>query len=219
MGSEINLLKNYPRTVRNTSKRKLEKNKQIIKIAKEYGREYFDGERKYGYGGYFYNPIYWSQVVKDFINYYNLNNDSSILDIGCAKGFMLYEFKKILPGLKIRGIDISEYAISNAKPEVKTFLDLGNANDLPYETDSFDLIISIVTLHNLKKDDLSKAIKEINRVSKKNSYITLDAYENEEQKTEMENWNLTAETVMSTSDWKIFFTRNKFNGDYYWFMP
>ena len=219
MGEEINLLENYPKTIRNTSERKIIKNKEIILTAKKYGYDYFDGDRKYGYGGYNYNPKYWSKVSMDLIKYYNLNNDSSILDIGCAKGFLLYEFKKNLPKIKIQGVDISEYAIQNAKPEVKEFIHQGNAVNLPYPNNTFDLVLSIVTLHNLKIEDLKKALNEISRVSKKNAFITLDAYSNETEKKNMEDWNLTAETVMSKKDWVKFFKDNNFDGDYYWFIP
>jgi len=219
MGKEINLLINYPKTKRNTSERQFIKNKEIVKVAKKYGYDYFDGDRKYGYGGYNYNPKYWSQVSIDLINHYNLNNNSKVLDVGCAKGFLLYEFKQNLPNLVVEGIDISNYAIENAKKEIKKYLKVGNATDLPYADNSFDLVISIVTLHNLKIDKLKKALSEISRVSKKDSFITLDAYSNSEEKKNMEDWNLTAETMMSKEEWKTFFDESNFYGDYYWFIP
>jgi len=219
MGKEINLLINYPKTKRNTSERQFIKNKEIVKVAKKYGYDYFDGDRKYGYGGYNYNPKYWSQVSIDLINYYNLNNNSKVLDVGCAKGFLLYELKQNLPNLVVEGIDISNYAIENAKKEIKKYLKVGNATDLPYADNSFDLVISIVTLHNLKIDKLKKALSEISRVSKKDSFITLDAYSNSEEKKNMEDWNLTAETMMSKEEWKTFFDESNFYGDYYWFIP
>ena len=218
MGKEINLLKKYPKSKRDPEKRSINKSKEIINIAKKFGKEYFDGERIYGYGGYNYNSKYWKGVVEDFINYYNLNENSRILDIGSGKGFMMYEFLKKIPNIYIRGLEISEYAILNSKEEVKNFQILGNAKKLPFEDKSFDLAISIVTLHNLKKNDCALALKEISRVSK-NSFITLDAYSNNEEKKQMMNWNLTAETIMHINDWKVFFEENYYNGDYYWFKP
>ena len=218
MGKEINLLKKYPKSTRDTDQRSINKSKEIINIAKKFGKEYFDGERIYGYGGYNYNSKYWKGVVEDFINYYNLNENSKILDIGSGKGFMMYEFVKKIPNIYIRGLEISEYAILNSKEEVKNFQILGNAKKLPFEDKSFDLAISIVTLHNLKKNDCALALKEISRVSKK-SFITLDAYSNNEEKKQMMNWNLTAETIMHINDWKVFFEENYYNGDYYWFKP
>ena len=219
MGKEINLLINYPKTKRNTSERQIEKTKEVVSIAKKFGFDYFDGDRKYGYGGYKYNPKYWSQVSIDLINHYNLNNNSKVLDVGCAKGFLLYELKKHLPDLTIEGIDISDYAVQNAKKEIKKYLKVGNAADLPYADKSYDLVVSIVTLHNLKKDKLKKALTEITRVSRKDSFITLDAYSNNEEKRNMEDWNLTAETMMSKEEWKTFFIESNFHGDYYWFIP
>ena len=218
MGKEINLLQRYPRTNRNTLERLLEKTEETIRIAKNFGKEYFDGDRIYGYGGYYYNPKYWQEVVEDFISYYKINENSRVLDIGSGKGFMIYEFIKKIPNIYIRGIDISEYAISNSKEEVKDLQILGNAKELPFDDNFFDLAISIVTLHNLNRNDCGRALKEITRVSK-NSYITLDAFSNDEEKKQMTDWNLTAETVMHVDDWKAFFTENKYNGDYYWFKP
>lgn len=218
MGTEINLLQKYPKTKRDTSKRLFQKSKKIIKKAKEFGKDYFDGDRIYGYGGYNYNPKYWEGVVGDFIKFYDLNKNSKVLDVGSGKGFMMYEFIKKIPKIYIRGIDISEYAISNSKKEVQNFQILGNAKDLPFEDKSFDLAISIVTLHNLKKDDCGKALKEISRVSY-NNFITLDAYSNEQEKKQMHEWNLTAETIMHVDEWKSFFIKNSYDGDYYWFKP
>tara|TARA_B100000886_G_scaffold310396_1_gene245134 strand:+ start:171 stop:827 length:657 start_codon:yes stop_codon:yes gene_type:complete len=218
MGKEINLLKRYPKTSRNTSQRYLQKNQETIKIAKKFGKEYFDGDRIYGYGGYYYHPKFWKDVVEDFINFYKINEKSKILDIGSGKGFMIYEFLKKIPNIYIRGLDISEYAILNSKEEVKNLQILGNAKELPFEDNFFDLAISIVTLHNLNRNDCGLALKEISRVSK-NSYITLDAFSNLKEKKQMSDWNLTAETVMHVEDWKNFFEENLYNGDYYWFKP
>ncbi len=219
MKQEIDLLKNYPKTKRDPKERSKLKKKEDILIARKFGKDFFDGDRKHGYGGYNYDSKYWKNVVPDFIKYYNLNNNSSILDIGCGKGFMLYDFKKYLPNIQIRGIEISEYAVKNAKNEVKDFLDVGNALSLPYSDNSFDCVISIATIHNLNRDECGKSLKEIQRVSKKDSFITVDAYSNPEEKELMDQWNLTALTVMHTEEWKDFFHENGYSGDYYWFKP
>ena len=219
MGKEIDLMKNYPKTKRNLSKRLEEKTKQDRMIAREFGEDFFDGDRRVGYGGYYYHPRFWESVVLDFKDYYNLSGESKILDIGCAKGFMLYDFTRLIPEITVRGIDISEYAIKNAKEEVKDYVEVGNAVDLPFEDDSFDLIISITTLHNLEKNDLKRALKEIMRVTKKDAFITVDAYRNEEEKMRMQAWNLTALTVMHTKEWESFFKEVGYSGDYYWFIP
>jgi SAM-dependent methyltransferase len=219
MKKEIDLLKNYPKTKRKTEERYKTKKDENIQIARKFGKEFFDGDRDFGYGGYEYNSKYWKDVVSDFIKYYQLDNNSSILDVGCAKGFMLFEFKKYLPNIKIRGIDISEYAINNSKEEVKKHLDVGTASNLPYEDNSYDCVISITTIHNLNREECGKSLREIERVSKKNSFITVDAYSNDYEKKLMSQWNLTALTVMHTNEWKIFFEENGYSGDYYWFKP
>ena len=219
MGKEIDLLKNYPKSNRDTSKRAELKTEEDRKIARKFDKDFFDGERKHGYGGFSYNEKFWGPVVPTFIKYWNLTRNSSILDIGCGKGFMLYDLSLALPGLNLAGIDISDYAIKNSKPEVKEFLRVGNAISLPYKDKSFDIVISINTIHNLEKDECAQALREITRVSKKNSFITVDAYRSEEEKKKMHEWNLTAKTILSVNDWKLFFKENDYNGDYYWFIP
>jgi len=219
MRTEIDLLKNYPKTQRNTKERSNKKTAQDISIARKFDEEYFDGNRKFGYGGYYYNKKYWEKTVIDFINYYKLDNQSSILDVGCAKGFMLFEIKQALPGIEIKGVDISQYAINNSKKEVRKYLQIGNASKLDFDDSRFDLVISLVTIHNLNREDCAMSLREIERVSKKNSFITVDAYSNIEEKKLMEEWNLTALTVMHTDEWKSFFFENNYNGDYFWFKP
>ncbi len=219
IGKEINLLKNYPKSNRDLKVRIEKKTEDIRKIARKFGKDFFDGDRNHGYGGFNYNPKFWQPVVKDFKNYWNLKSGNSVLDVGCAKGFMIYDFVQLIPGIKVRGIDISKYAIENSLPEVKNFLDLGNTKSLPYENNSFDAVISINTVHNLEEDECALALKEINRVSKKYSFITVDAYRNEEEKKRMFAWNLTAKTIMSVESWKKFFKKVGYKGDFYWFIP
>lgn len=216
---EIDLLKKYPKTKRNLSKRKKEKDTKVRDIAREFGKDFFDGDKKYGYGGHYYNEKYWFRVVEDIINFYKLDDNSKILDIGCAKGFMLYEFKKILPNASLTGIDISEYAIKNSKEEVKRYLQVGNAKKLNFADNTFDLVIAINTIHNLEEKECGDAIKEIQRVSKKYSYVVLDAYSNDIEKESMYDWNLTGKTIKHTEDWIKFFKENGYKGDYYWFKP
>ena len=216
---EIDLLKNYPKSNRNLDKRLSEKSPEIVKIARQFGKEFFDGDRKFGYGGLRYDPKYWSNVVKDFVEYYNIKPDARILDVGCAKGYMLYDFKRQYPRLEIFGIDISKYAIENCHPEVKDFLKVGDAKNLEFQDNYFDLVISINTVHNLELNDCISSIKEISRVSKGNSFITVDAYNSDEEKERMFKWNLTAKTIMSTNDWKDTFKKISYNGNFYWFIP
>lgn len=206
----------YPSAIRNLEERASKKTEEDRIIARQFGKEFFDGDRKYGYGGYNYNPRFWTGVVEDMIKYYSLTKNSKILDVGCGKGFTLYDFTRIIPGIKIRGIDISSYAIENGKKEVKSFLSLGNAANLGrFKNKKFDLVISLITLHNLELEECKKALTEIERVGKK-AFITVDAWKDEMEKERMINWNLTAKTLMSTEDWKSLFEKVGYTGDYYW---
>ena len=219
MGKEINLLKKYPKSKRNLDERFNDKSRKIRSIARKFGKNFFDGDRKYGYGGFKYNPRFWREVALDFKKYWKLNKKSSVLDVGCAKGFMLYDLKKIIPGIKVSGIDISRYAVQNSKIEVSRFLKVANAKKLPFPDKSFDVVVSINTIHNLNKRDCAKSLKEIMRVTKKYAFITVDAYRNNKEKKKMYMWNLTAKTIMSVKKWKLFFKKNNYTKDYYWFVP
>lgn len=216
---EINLLKNYPITKRNLDEALVERTDEVRQVARRFDKDFFDGERKYGYGGYNYNPRFWTDVVKDFKDYYDLKDGSKILDVGCGKGFMLYDFLKLNSSYNLCGIDISDYAIDNSKPEVKNFLKVASCEDLPFEDNSFDLVISINTIHNLDRDGCGKSLREISRVSKKNAFIIVDAFRNDEEKKRMFAWNLTAKTILHVDEWQNFFNENNYQGDYYWFTP
>lgn len=217
--TEVNLLKSYPVIKRNITQRAINKTEKIRAIARKFGKEYFDGDRMYGYGGFHYHPRFWQGVVKDFQNYYHLTSNSSILDVGCAKGFMMHDFASSLPGIQMTGIDISKYAVSHALEDMKPFIKAGNAKNLPYQDKSFDLVISINTIHNLALRECKQAIREIQRVKKKYSFITVDAYRNAEEKKRLEAWNLTAKTYMSVDEWKKLFKLVGYTRDYYWFIP
>jgi ubiquinone/menaquinone biosynthesis C-methylase UbiE len=218
-GKEIDLMVNYPKSKRDLSKRLVEKTEEDRILARQFGKEFFDGERSHGYGGFSYNSRFWEEVIPTFEEYYNLDKHKNILDIGCAKGFMLYDFIKAIPGISVQGVDISQYAIEHSKAEVREYLQVADARELPFEDNTFDLAISITTLHNLTKADMKVALKEIMRVTKKDAFITLDAYRNNEEKKRMEAWNLTALTMMETNEWEEFFKDDGYNGDYYWFIP
>ena len=219
MGIEIDLLRNYPITKRDLSGRLEAKSIETREIARKFGKDYFDGDRNYGYGGFTYNEKYWKNVIPDFVSRYKLDSSSKVLDVGCGKGFFIYDLIKAIPGIYCRGIDISSYAIENSMTEVKNNLLIGNAKSLPFENNTFDLVISINTVHNLVRPECGISLSEIERVSKGKSFITVDAFRNEEEKERMEAWNLTALTMMSCSEWENFFSEVGFNGDYYWFIP
>ena len=216
---ELNLLSNYQKKKIKRFVGKGIRNINHRIIASEREKDFFDGGRKDGYGGFNYNEKYWTNVVKDFKEYWNLDSKSKVLDVGCAKGFMLYDLIKLIPGIQVKGLDISNYAIKNSMEDVKKNLIVGNAKNLPFEDNEFDVVISINSIHNLDIEDCGKSLREIERVSKKNSFITVDAYSNDIEKKRMEAWNLTGKTIMSVDEWKKFFKENNYTGDYYWFIP
>jgi SAM-dependent methyltransferase len=219
IGREVNLMKNYPYSKRDISGRLASKTDEDKRIARQFGKEFFDGSRSHGYGGFSYNSRFWEPVVPTFQKHWQLNKNDSVLDVGCAKGFMIYDMQRMISGLEVFGIDISQYAIDNAKEEVRNYCKVANATNLPFEDKSVDVSISITTLHNLEEKELVKALLEIERVSKRGSFITLDAYRNNEEKDRMKAWNLTAKTVMHVDSWAELFKDVGFTGDYYWFIP
>lgn len=217
MGQEIDFLQTHPNPNRDYDKRGREKTTEDIALAKQFGFDFFDGDRKVGYGGFKYDGR-WKPVVKRFKEHYQLSENAKILDVGCAKGFMLYDFKELLPHCEIAGLDVSEYAIGHAMPEVKSFLKIGTAESLPYPDHYFDLVISVNSVHNLPPEKCKKALQEIERVGKGNAFITVDAWRNDEEKSNLEKWVLTGETMMHVDDWKQLFSEIGYTGDYHWFI-
>lgn len=204
----------HTRTQRNYLERVSRGDKaECAAVAKKFGRDYWDGDRKYGYGGFHYDGR-WETMARELIAHYDLRDGQRVLDIGCGKGFLLFELQKLLPGLEVRGLDISEYALANAKEEVRPFLDLGLAQRLPYPDNHFDLVISLTTLHNLYLFDLLKALREIERVKKGGSYIVVESYRNEAEKANMLHWQLTCECFFTPEEWQFIFTEAGYSGDY-----
>lgn len=216
---EIDLLVNYPKTKRNVRERGAVKTDSDRTVARRFGKEFFDGDRRYGYGGYHYNPRFWQPVIPTFKSHFNLTPESSVLDVGCGKGFMIHDMVEIIPGISVWGIDVSKYAIANTIADMKPYVQVADARSLPFDDNSFDVVISINTIHNLNGKDCGIAFQEIERVSRSNGFITVDAYRNEKEKELMSAWNLTAKTVMHVNEWVRFFDEIGYSGDYYWFIP
>lgn len=185
---------------------------QAATIAKKFGQEYWDGERHLGYGGYKYDGR-WRKVADAMRDHYGLKAGARVLDVGCGKGFLLYDLTQSVPGLQVAGIDISDYAIQNAKEEVRPFLRVANANALPFGDKSFDFVYSITTLHNLKTFDLDKALREMERVGKK-KYLCVESYRNESEKVNLLYWQLTCEAFFSPEEWEWWFDRTGYTGDH-----
>ena len=183
-------------------------------LAKKWDIEYWDGDRRICYGGYRYMPGRWAPVAQAMIDHYGIKAGDKILDIGCGKGFLLYEISLLVPDVEIYGIDISSYAIKNAKEEVKKQLQIGNANHLPFSDNYFDLVFSITTLHNLHNYDLDKALREMERVGKKNKYLCVESYRTEEEKANLLYWQVTCEAFCTPEEWEWWFKQTGYTGDY-----
>lgn len=186
---------------------------ECARIAKQYGYDYWDGDRKYGYGGYHYDGR-WRSVAEKLVAHYNLKVGQKVLDVGCGKGYLLYELTQIVPGLSVSGVDISEYALANAKEEIRGHLQYGKAQELPFEDNEFDLVISLTTLHNLKIFDLQKAVLEIERVRKKNSYIVVESFRNDAEEVNMLYWQLTCASYFAVDEWEWLYDKWGYTGDY-----
>ncbi|EAT59793.1 class I SAM-dependent methyltransferase [Chlorobium ferrooxidans] len=187
---------------------------KAAELAKKWDFDYWDGDRKICYGGYRYMEGRWEKVARAMVEHYGLKEGDRILDVGCGKGFLLYDFTRVVPGLELSGIDISRYAIENAKEEIKDRLTVGNATSLPYPDNYFDFVYSITTLHNLYCYDLDKALREIERVSKKNKYICVESYRNEEEKANLLYWQVTCEAFNTPEEWEWWFEHTGYSGDH-----
>lgn len=185
-----------------------------MREAKKYGKNYWDGNRKFGYGGYKYIPGRWAPVAKKLIKDYKLKPGSKVLDVGCGKGYLLYEMLKIIPNLKVYGFDISSYALKkNFKLKNLKIFKHTAEKKIPYKSNSFDLVISINTLHNLEIFNLETAITEINRVGKK-KYIAVESFKNDQQLFNLQCWALTCQSFFSYNEWKWLYKKLKYKGDY-----
>jgi SAM-dependent methyltransferase len=181
-------------------------------VAKQWGYDYWDGERQYGFGGYSYDGR-WLAVAERIAAHYGIKPGDRILDIGCGKAFLLYEFTRVVPGVEVRGIDVSRYALDNAKEEICNCLDHGSCTELPYEDGAFDLVYSINTFHNLRNFELMAALREMQRVTKTHSFICVESYRNEREKANLLYWQLTCESFYSPEEWQWFYDFAGYRGD------
>ena len=182
-------------------------------VAIKWGKDYWDGERKFGYGGYRYDGR-WRAVAQAMSDHYRLKPGARILDVGCGKGFLLHDFTQVVPGAQVAGIDISSYGIENSKEEVRSSLAVGSAVKLPYPDHSFDLVYSINTLHNLKNHELHAALKEIERVSRGGKHVTVESYRDEREKVNLLYWQLTCRSFYMPDEWEWAFQRAGYTGDW-----
>jgi protein-L-isoaspartate(D-aspartate) O-methyltransferase len=208
------VMKFHGRTPRDYLERVVQHDKAACaEVAIQYGKDYWDGDRKYGYGGYKYDGR-WRPVAEDMGRHYQLKAGDHLLDVGCGKGFLLYEFTQVIPGVQVAGIDISQYAIDYAKEEVKPFLNVGSATHLPWPDHTFDFVVSITSLHNLYNYELRKALQEIERVGKQKKHIIIETYRNEREKANLLYWQLTCRSFYTPKEWEWFFADSGYTGDY-----
>lgn len=186
---------------------------RAAELAKLWDFDYWDGDRRICYGGYYYRPGYWKPVAEKLIELYGLHESSTVLDIGCGKGFLLYELVQMLPGLSVKGVDISRYAKANSHPEVSNSIIVGTADNLPFGNQQFDLAISLNTFHNLYNYQLDKALSEMMRVSR-NSYLCVESYRNELEKQNLLYWQVTCEMFCTPDEWNWWFKKCGYNRDY-----
>jgi SAM-dependent methyltransferase len=186
---------------------------EAAKKARQWGADYWDGDRKFGYGGYRYDGR-WLSVAQEMARHYGIKAGDRILDVGCGKGYLLYEFTRAVPGVEVAGLDISDYAIENAKDEVRPFLHRGHAKELPFPDKSFDLVVTNTTLHNLYAYELHSALREIERVGRRHKYICVESYRNEEEKANLLYWQLTCESFYTPEEWRWWFELTGYTGDY-----
>jgi protein-L-isoaspartate(D-aspartate) O-methyltransferase len=182
-------------------------------LAKQWGYDYWDGDRRTGYGGFRYDGR-WRKVADAMAAHYGLKAGDRVLDVGCGKGFLLFDLSEAVPGLEVHGLDASEYAIANSKEEVRDRLVLGSAAELPYEDRGFDLVISINTLHNLKNYELDRALREMERVGKSNKYLCVESYRDEVEKANLLYWQLTCESFCTPEEWQWWFDLTGYTGDH-----
>ena len=210
---EFDLLRALPKGKRNIQARQTGKTPELIALSRQYGQDYFDGSRDVGYGGYRYDGR-WVPVAKDIITRYDLKPGDKVLDVGCAKGFLVKDL--LAQGIDAYGMDVSEYALMQCEPETAGRLHLGSAEHLPFPDQSFDVILAINSLHNLQKPALLTALKEMKRLARKGTFLQVDSFRTPEEKELFESWVLTAYTYGYPHEWEAMFAEAGYTGDYYW---
>jgi SAM-dependent methyltransferase len=215
MGRLLNLVTPlHKQTRRDYLARMVDDKAQCMVRAKDYEFDYWDGDRRYGYGGYSYRPGYWKPVAEALIRTYALQPGDKVLDVGCGKAFLLYELQQLMPDLQLTGFDISRHALANSHPDFKGSLLRYQAQAAyPWGDGHFDLVISLGCLHNLRIFELETALREIERVGQ-NKYVMLESYRNELEMFNLECWALTAESLFDTAEWIWLYNHFGYTGDY-----
>jgi SAM-dependent methyltransferase len=211
--AELELLRSLPKGKRNIQARSTAKTDELIALSRQYGKDYFDGSRDVGYGGYYYDGR-WQPVARDIVAGYGLKPGDRVLDIGCAKGFLVKDLLSL--GIDAYGVDVSEYALMTCETETVGRLHLGSAERLPFPDKSFDVVLAINVLHNLRKPELLIALREMERLARRGKFLQVDSFRTEEEKAIFESWVLTAHTYGYPHEWTAIFDEAGYTGDYYW---
>ncbi|MBL4759668.1 MAG: class I SAM-dependent methyltransferase [Mariprofundaceae bacterium] len=211
--AEVNLLRSLPQGKRNVKAREHAKTDDHIRISREYGEMYFDGPREYGYGGYRYDGR-WQPVAQDIVDHFGLKPGDRVLDVGCAKGFLVKDLRAL--GIDAVGVDVSEYGIEHAEPEAKAYLQIASADDLPFEDGSFSAVLAINSIHNLDRAGCVKAAQEMERLAPGKGFIQVDSYHTPEQKEIFESWVLTAKFYDYPEGWLKVYEEAGYTGDSFW---
>jgi ubiquinone/menaquinone biosynthesis C-methylase UbiE len=203
----------HKRTARDYVGRMVDDKVHCMKMGRKYGADYWDGDRRYGYGGYRYDGR-WAVVAKKLVETYHLPADAKILDVGCGKGFLMYEFTRLLPHSEVTGFDISDHALNHGKEEVRSKVFEHRAQDTyPFPDKHFDLVVSLTTFHNLAVYDLKKGLRDMERVAK-NKYLVVEAYRDEQELFNLQCWALTCESFFTPDEWVWLFNEFGYTGDY-----
>lgn len=215
MGSKINVFSNnHNKTQRNYIERMNNDKINCMIKSRKFSKEYWDGDRKFGYGGYKYIEGRNNEIINKITKKYKLTDKSKILDVGCGKGFLLHDFRLKFPNSYLKGIDISAHAIKNSSTLIKKNVFRFDARKkLPFKNKEFDLCISAGTLHNFEVNELKNSLKEISRISK-NSIIMVESYRNEKELFNLQCWALTAKSFFSVKEWIWLFKEYNYKGDY-----
>ncbi len=211
----LRLMRSLPQTRRNIHARTTARSPENIALARRFERDYFDGSRDTGYGGYFYDGR-WIPVAHDIVREYGLSAGSRVLDVGCAKGFLVKDLLQVCPGIEAYGLDVSRYALMSAEPEVVGRLHLGSCEALPFPDDAFDVVIAKDVIHNLDHEGCVRAVREIERVASRGAFIQVDAYRDERERQRLLDWVLTARTMYEPKGWLELFEEAGYTGDYDW---
>ena len=213
--SKLDLLSKLPKSRRNIAGRSTAKSPDVVARSMQFEFDYFDGSRDYGYGGYRYDGR-WLPVAADIVAHYGLKSGDRVLDVGCAKGFLVKDLAATCPGLEVVGLDISNYALTHAEPEARGRLVRGSCDALPFADASFDLVIGLDVIHNLDRAGVIRSLKEIDRVSKALSYVRVDSYYTPEDRAIFLEWVLTAKFHDYPEGWEEVFAEAGFRGDWTW---